>query len=66
MSYDFILGEWQENAKESMDIKKPLDSIFLFENKSYEISECQTKFLLLSLKLSTHYGYVDLIILKFC
>ena len=22
MSYDFILGEWQENAKESMDINK--------------------------------------------
>ena len=30
MSNDFILGEWQENAKESMDINKPLDSMFLF------------------------------------
>ena len=37
MSYDFILGEWQENAKESMDINKPFDSMFLFEDKAYEI-----------------------------
>jgi hypothetical protein len=36
MSYDFILGEWQENAKESMDTHKPLDSMFLFEDKAYE------------------------------
>ena len=36
MSYDFILGEWQENAKESMDINKSLDSMFLFEDKAYE------------------------------
>ena len=36
MSYDFILGEWQENVKESMNINKPLDSMFLFENKVYE------------------------------
>ena len=28
MTYDFILGEWQENAKESMDINKSLDSMF--------------------------------------
>jgi hypothetical protein len=35
MSYDFIMGEWQENAKESMDINKSLDSIFLFEDKAY-------------------------------
>ena len=28
MSYDFILEEWQENAKESMDINKSLDSMF--------------------------------------
>ena len=36
MSYDFIFGEWQKNAKESMDMNKPLDSIFLFEDKGYE------------------------------
>ena len=36
MSYDFILGEWQENTKESMDINKPLNSMFLFEDKTYE------------------------------
>jgi hypothetical protein len=36
MSNDFILGEWQENAKESIDINKPLDLMFLFENKIYE------------------------------
>ena len=36
MSYDFIFGEWQKNAKESMDMNKPLDSIFLFEDKAYE------------------------------
>jgi hypothetical protein len=36
MSYDFILGEYQENAKKSMDINKPLDSIFLFEDKTYK------------------------------
>ena len=36
MSYDFILGEWQENVKESMDINKLLDSMFLFEDKAYE------------------------------
>ena len=36
MSYDFILGERQENVKESMNINKPLDSMFLFENKVYE------------------------------
>ena len=36
MSYDFILGEWQENAKESMDINKPLDLMFLSEDKAYE------------------------------
>jgi hypothetical protein len=34
MSYDFILGESQENVKESMDINKPLDSMFLFEDKA--------------------------------
>jgi hypothetical protein len=37
MFYDFILGEWQENTKESMNINKPLDSKFLFEDKAYEI-----------------------------
>ena len=36
ISYDFIFGEWQENAKKSMDINKPLYSIFLFEDKAYE------------------------------
>ena len=36
MSYDFIFGEWQKNAKESMDMNKPLDSMFLFEDKAYE------------------------------
>ena len=36
MSYDFIHGKWQENAKESMNINKPLDSMFLFEDKTYE------------------------------
>ena len=36
MSYNFILGEWQENAKKLMDINKPLDSMFLFEDKAYE------------------------------
>jgi hypothetical protein len=36
MSYDFIFGEWQENAKESMDINKPLHSMFLFEDKAYK------------------------------
>jgi hypothetical protein len=36
MFYNFILGEWQENAKESMDINKLLDLIFLFEDKAYE------------------------------
>ena len=36
MSYDFILGEWKENAKESMDINKPLDLMFLSEDKAYE------------------------------
>ena len=36
MSYDFTLGEWQKNAKESMDINKPLDSMLLFEDKAYE------------------------------
>ena len=36
MSYDFILGECQENAKESMDINKPLDLMFLSEDKAYE------------------------------
>ena len=36
MSYDFILGECQENAKESMDTHKPLDSMYLFEDKAYE------------------------------
>jgi hypothetical protein len=36
MSYDFIFGEWQESAKESMDMNKPLDSMFLFEDKAYE------------------------------
>ncbi len=37
MSYDFILGEQQETTKESIDINKPLDSMFLFEGKAYEI-----------------------------
>jgi hypothetical protein len=36
MSYDFIFGEWQENAKESININKSLDSMFLFEDKAYE------------------------------
>ena len=36
MSYDFIFREWQESTKESMDINKPLDSMFLFEDKTYE------------------------------
>jgi hypothetical protein len=67
MSYYFILTEWQEIAKESMELNKPLDLMFLFlKTKHMKIGGCQTKFLLLSLKLSTHYGYVDLIILKFC
>ena len=44
MSYDFILGEWQENAKESMYINKPLDSIFLFEDKAYEIMDVKPSF----------------------
>ena len=36
MSYDCIFEEWQENTKESMDINKPLNSMFLFEDKTYE------------------------------
>ena len=36
MCYDFIFGEWQESTKESMDINKLLDSMFLFEDKAYE------------------------------
>jgi hypothetical protein len=36
ISYDFILREWQENTKESIDINKLLDSMFLFEDKAYE------------------------------
>ena len=36
ISYDFIFEKQQENAKESMDINKPLDSMFLFEDRAYE------------------------------
>jgi hypothetical protein len=36
MSYDFIFGERQKIAKESMDMNKQLDLIFLFEDKAYE------------------------------
>ena len=58
MSYDFILGEWQENVKESMDINKPLDSMFLFENKAYE-NWWMSNQVSMFLKLNAHNGCLD-------
>jgi hypothetical protein len=61
LSYDFILGDddlkWQGNANESMGF-----CYSKIKTKHMRNYGCRTKFLVMSLKLNTHAGYLNLMI----